>query len=555
MKKSVLFSAIVMIVLCTVMIAGGTFALFTSESETNITIQSGKVSVVSKVESIELYSMGELQQDLNFENGGSASFVDNAITLTNITPGDKVIANVSIKNESNVRIKYSISYAAEGELEPALEYSVASANASLEFNKKYALEAGADIEDLIVTIELPVDAGNDYQNKDAKIYILVEAIQANAPEVSTWDGTVDTSWYNDAATEFKLDNAAQIVGLSELVDSGNTFEGKTIKLEMDMDLYCLGPNGEPVCFDPIGSYRNDTEFKGTFDGQGHAIKNLYQNTWALDNGYAYSDLGLGFFGAVRDATIKNLVMDSASISGESAICGSVAATAYGNCTFENITVTNGKVNDYQYYAGGIVGWASGNHQYINCNVDESTVVGGQWGDFGNASGGLIGGIGVSGTYHFKDCTVACRIDAVNDVVSAYQWYCYRNCGMLIGKVSNDTSNGTREVVVPEGVTCENVTVIYNDWANYHYCEFAGTGYPYVRVEEGVSVDAYVNVRYGHPTDAAGNTVVDDNHVHNDGEDHMLLLRFDQLFGGPGNARYANYGVSEYEGVNVIYNNK
>ena len=127
--------------------------------------------------------------------------------------------------------------------------------------------------------------------------------------------------------------------------------------------------------------------------------------------------------------------------------------------------------------------------------------------------------------------------------------------MLIGRVCSDTTPGSRVAVVPEGVTCENVTVIYNDWANYHYCEFAGTGYPYVRVEEGVSVDAYSNVRYGHPTDAAGNTVVDDNHVHNDGEDHMLLLVFDQLFGGDGNARYANYGVSEYDGVTVIYNNK
>ena len=127
------------------------------------------------------------------------------------------------------------------------------------------------------------------------------------------------------------------------------------------------------------------------------------------------------------ATIKNLTVDGASISGESALCGTVAATAYGTCVFENITVKNAEVNDYQYYAGGVVGWASGEHTYTNINVDSSVVVGGQWGDFGNASGGIIGGIGTSGKYHFEDCTVACRIDAVNDVVSAYQWYCYRNC--------------------------------------------------------------------------------------------------------------------------------
>jgi len=315
-------------------------------------------------------------------------------------------------------------------------------------------------------------------------------------------------------------------------------------------------NGDPICFNPIGSYRNDKEFKGTFDGQDHTIKNLSQNTWALDTGYYYGDLGLGLFSAVRDATIKDLNMDGASISGESAICGTVAATAYGDCTFENITVKNSECADYQYYAGGVVGWASGDQTYKNINIDASTTVGSQWGDFGNANGGIIGGIGDSAICLFEDCTVACRIDATNDVVSAYQWYNYRNSGMLVGKVPQTITNGEVQAVkTPDNITCKNVTVIYGDWANYTYCEFAGTGYPYVRVQAGVSVDAYSNVRYGHPTDANGNTVVDDNHVHNDGEAHHELIVFDQLFGGPANHRYCYYGISEFDGVTIIYNNK
>ena len=367
--------------------------------------------------------------------------------------------------------------------------------------------------------------------------------------VDTWDGTVDTSWYNDTDTEFALATAEQIAGLAKLVDDGNTFEGKTVKLEGNVDLM-------NTVFEPIGSYRNDTAFKGTFDGQGYTIANLSQNTWELNNGYYYGDLGLGLFGKVEDATIKNLVMDGASISGESAMCGTVAAAAYGDCTFENITVKNSQVNDYQYYAGGIVGWASGTHTYKNINMDASTIIGSQWGDFGNASGGVIGGAGTSGTYHFEDCIIACQIDAVNDVVSAYQWYNYRSCGMLIGKVGPETIvQNECTTVTADNVTCSNVTVIYDDWANYTYCEFAGTGYPYVRVQAGVSVDAYSNVRYGHPTDANGNTVVDDNHVHNDGEAHHKLIAFDNLFGGPANARYCYYGLSEHPGVTVIYNNK
>ena len=414
-------------------------------------------------------------------------------------------------------------------------------------------EANYDAETTAPTLDLGVTLvatqlnsekdtfGSDY-DKDSEYPVI--------NTVDTWDGTVDTSWYSadPTAAEFTLSSAEALAGLSKLVDDGVTFEGKTVKLGNDIDL-------ANILFEPIGSYRKDLAFKGTFDGQGHTISNMSQNTWELDNGYYYGDLGLGLFGKVEDAVIKNLTVDAASISGESAICGAVAATAYGECKFENIKVTNSKVNDYQYYAGGIVGWASGDHQYVGCNVDASTTIGGQWGDFGNANGGLIGGAGSSGTYYFKDCDVACRIDAVNDVVSAYQWYNYRNSGMLIGRTGHtETSDAVTNVAAPN-VTCENVTVTYGDWANYTYCEFAGTGYPYVRVQAGVSVEAYSNVRYGHPTDANGNVVVDDNHVHNDGEDHHVLIVFDQLFGGSADQRYCQYGVATHPGVTVVYNNK
>lgn len=367
--------------------------------------------------------------------------------------------------------------------------------------------------------------------------------------VAIWTGEIATDWYNETDTEFTLDTAEDLAGLAKLVDEGNSFAGKTVKLGANIDL-------NNKLFDPIGSYRNDKAFKGTFNGQNYTISNLSQDTWSLNNGYYYGDLGLGLFGLVEDAIVKNLNIDGASISGESALCGTIAATAYGDTIFENISVTNSNVADYQYYAGGIVGWASGNHQYINCNVDASTTVGSQWGDFGNCNGGIIGGIGSSGSYHFKDCTVACRIDATNDIVSAYQWWNYRNSGMLIGRVPQQATNGeVQTVATPTNVTCENVSVIYGDWANYTYCEFAGTGYPYVRVQAGTSVDAYSNVRYGHPTDADGNTVVDDNHKHNDGEDHHILIKFDQLFGGPADHRYCYYGIKEFGGVELTYNNE
>lgn len=585
MKKKLL-SSLLSLVLCFTLVVGSTYALFTSESKVNIAVSSGTVNVVASVKDVELYSMGVKQTD-KFENGGTATVNGGNLALNGVTAGDKAIVTIAMENKSDVTINYHIETEIVGDLAPMLDVKKivdengADKYVALESKTSWAeLSAGQSIDDLRISIELPVE------NEDANgietttnISIKVIAQQGNAP--IPWDGkSVDTSWFDnapDGTTEFKIESATALAGLAELVDS-DAIENKIAGYSANINAADALANGEieklPVTeedltftlttdvdldgklFEPIGSYRHDKAFKGTFDGNGNTISNMSQNTWELDNGYYYGDLGLGLFGLVEDATIKNLKMDGASISGESAICGIVAATAYGDCTFENITVSNSKGADYQYYAGGIVGWASGDHQYINCNIEASTVIGSQWGDFGNSSGGVIGGCGSSAKIYLKDCTIACVIDAVNDIVSAYQWGAYRNCGMIIGKTGTSTNNiyetwnGVGTATAPN-LTCENVKVIYGDWANYTYCEFAGTGFPYVRVQAGTSVDAYSNVRYGHPTDANGNVVVDDNHVHNDGEAHHRLIAFDQLYGGPGNARYCVYGTATHEGVTIF----
>ena len=566
MKKKALLSSFLTIALCLALIAGSTFALFTSQSELNVAVTSGNVNVVARIltDSLATSSLGVDQTAGKFANGGTADFEGTKLVLDKLTPGDKATFIIQMENNSDVTVQYRVKWEVEGELYDALVATAdgtAIANGKSDWEVWEAPETDAEkVKTLAIAVELPAEVGNDYQGKKANIAFTVEAVQGNADvsalDVSTWDGkTADTAWYDPAKTEFVLDDAAQVVGLADLVDRGETFEGKTITLEANMNLYAEDANGEPICFDPIGSYRNDRAFKGTFDGNGYTISNLNQNTWALDNGYYYSDCGLGFFGQLEDAIVKNLVMDGASISGESGLCGTVAAVAH-NTTFENITVKNSDVADYQYYAGGIVGWASGKIEIKNCNIDATTEIAAQWGDFDNSIGGVIGGASTSAEILIKDCTVACRIDAYNDVTSTYQYYAYRRAGMLIGntgktaQITNENGDGRTVAAAPQ-LTCENVTVIYNEWANYTYCEFAGTSWPYVRVQAGVSNSAYSNPRYGHPTDANGNKVVDDNHVHNEGEDHHILCQFDQLYGGGQGV----YGTATHDGVTVIYNNK
>lgn len=369
----------------------------------------------------------------------------------------------------------------------------------------------------------------------------------------TWDGTADTSWYNDTATEFTITTAEQIAGLAELVNDGNTFEGKNITLSKDLDFEAYDANGERISLTPIGSYAFEKAFKGTFDGQNYTISNVYQNGWALENGlWDGDDCGMGLFGLVEDATIKDINITGMELSSEANLMGSIAGAAYGECTFENITVSDTAIGNHSYYSGGIVGWASGDHKYVNCDLDETVVIASQWGDFNNANGGIIGGAGSNGTFYMEDCDVACVIDAFNDVTSAYEWYAYRNAGMLIGRTGHTTKVDDTTYAAAPNLTCVNCTVTYGDWANYTYCEFNAMNYPWVRVQEGYSTHAYGNARYDYATDANGNNVVDENHVHNDGEEHDLLIVFDQLYGG---AQGGVYGTSTHDGVTIIYNNK
>ena len=372
-----------------------------------------------------------------------------------------------------------------------------------------------------------------------------------------WDGTEDTSWYNETDTEFIITTAEQLAGLSALVDGGNTFENKTIKLGGNIDLRCENVStgeGEYLSFDPIGSYKKDLIFKGTFDGQGYTILNLYQEYEALNNSYYYDDYGLGLFAAIENATIKNVRIYNAEILGYYSLVGFVAGVASEECLFENIQISNSFNGDYDYYAGGIVGWAGGNQIYRNITIDSSTTISAIWGSYKNKTGGVIGGISATATtVLFENCNIACKIDAYNDICSNYPFRNYRYSGMLIGDTKNsETINYVNHATAPQ-LTAINCTVTYGDWAKYTYCEFesAGAGsyhgpgeWRFVRVQPGPTYPAYSGV-----ADANGNLVVDNTHAHDEDEDHNVMLPFDQLFGGD----QGICGNPSHEGVTVIYN--
>ena len=189
MKKRALLSSIMILVLSITLISGATFALFTSESNTNITISSGKVEVKSELSELKTFSLGVQQAAGTFENGGTAKLdaTQGTVVLTNITPGDKVTFKLVVTNLSNVSIKYYVRYVVDGELAAGLNIEETENGTTKKVVSEFSpawqkVDAAGVLHEKEISIELPVDAGNEYQNKKMSIQISVFAVQANGAE-------------------------------------------------------------------------------------------------------------------------------------------------------------------------------------------------------------------------------------------------------------------------------------------------------------------------------------------------------------------------------------
>ena len=450
--------------------------------------------------------------------------------------------------------------------------------------KMYHIENDVPVE--MTLVANPVNHNEfSYDPATGDVVISIASFSNIVPitkDLNLWEGDAVTDWYNDNDTEFTLSTPQQLAGLGVLVDNGNSFAGKTIYLGKDIDL------GGTISFNPIGcGYVNGTgnsngvtgrAFSGTFDGQGFAIRNLYVNGWDL--GLSYCNLGGGLFASVygteeNPAIIRNVNMVNAEIVMECVEQGVIAGLAQGDCLFDNIKINGCSVANYQRATGGVVGEVSQGidagrdevftHTFKDIYIDSETVVGSLWGDFDAPVGGVIGGYwDDSNTTKvvMEDVTVACRLDVYNDVTSTYQWYAYRRAGMLIGNTDNVASDGRTAsadfLICKKDDNGNNTVFVYygENWRNYHYCEFnnANPNWPFVRVEAGEHCTAFSNPRWGVP-ELNGVKVTPENHpiteqkTHENGDDCMVLLPFNQLYGGGqgvyGQTNHTNVTVKTY----------
>ena len=175
---------------------------------------------------------------------------------------------------------------------------------------------------------------------------------------------------------------------------------------IDMSTVChaadKSQNLEEKSWVPIGN-KNIVKYRGTFDGNGKTITNLYINASQT------SQNNMGLFGYTYQSTIKNLTFENANVTNTQSNTGILVGKAGYGSTLQNIKISKTCQIKGGNYTGGIAGELDGNA--YNC-VNYATVqgikfVGGFWGmysrkgnsitacaNYGNvtASGEMAGGL-------------------------------------------------------------------------------------------------------------------------------------------------------------------
>ncbi len=275
-KRNAVVSAMLAVMLCISLITGATFALFTSESNVNIAVTSGKVNVVATLEDLELYSptaialdgtITDAENDAEngtFANGGTATIDDNTLTIENMIPGDKVTFKITMTNKSTVDVKYRMKVVL---LENEGLYDALTFDFGGQKVKTFSDWAVFDVESKTIdcSVEFPNDEdNNDYQDASCKVAFVVEAVQGNTePSIAVSDiaalreaiATAGANGYkivlnndieltyNDCEELTKYQQTAMFVITKDTVVDLN---GKTLKYENDESVTIA--NEYPQCW-------------------------------------------------------------------------------------------------------------------------------------------------------------------------------------------------------------------------------------------------------------------------------------------------------------------
>ncbi len=282
---------------------------------------------------------------------------------------------------------------------------------------------------------------------------------------NAWDGTTLTEPKKDADGAYLIGTAAELAWFAK---NGNK---ASAKLTADIEL--AGQSWTPM-----------NNLYGTFDGQGHVIRNLYINS---------SSYPVGLFGYLRSGahvTRLGVTGDVTCTASSNAQAGGIAGYMDGSSItqcFSAVNVSSKK------YGGGIVGYADGSSSiisdcYATGNITTSSVnecylggiCGGSWNDYNGATikncyfAGTVKGSGGKASY-IGGISV-CKVE--NN---------YKNCYYQEGVLSGESpTQGTRNFGTAK--TAEELKALAPTLGGYFTADAGGIngGYPILKWQIGLS---------------------------------------------------------------------
>ena len=207
-----------------------------------------------------------------------------------------------------------------------------------------------------------------------------------------WDGSISGSFKKEGKTIF-IDCPADLAALHKLwgdyEDGKQGYKGWTIKLRADLDMNNINFNDHTI------GWNDDNKFGGTFDGQGHIIKNL-----KIEG----EDNNRGLFGKMDNGTVKNLKLVNVDIragDGDDCHIGAICGRMYNHSTISHCAVVGGSVRQYESgndEFGAICGYMTNNNNKVEYCYSDITV------EADSQVGGIVGKIEqgddhTSGVYH------------------------------------------------------------------------------------------------------------------------------------------------------------
>ncbi len=427
--RNALFTSVISLLLCVSMLVGATFAWFTDS------VQSGRNEIHAGNLDVELYHENSYASEKVDEN--TMLFRNKNGENMLWEPGAMAYETLTVANEGNLALKYNLAMnltdenfvvEANGVVTPfglssALQIGTIpgalAADATPEevlaqvtkweplksFSLTGVLEGGETAE--AVTFVIYWEPGEDDNNWNVNngktvsdgyqldgeyalrinLGVVLKATQQvfesdsfgpEYDEEAPWTGEMGElpAEVNGAIT---ITTGAELAALAADVNSGNSYEGKTIKLGADINL-------NDVAWTPIGT--SACPFKGTFIGTGYTISNLY----------AVGKDGVGLFGRTYvGAHIEGVTVVNAYVFGNDRVGvivggGYLAANCIKDCTVLNAVVTavpymtaDGVTYDGGAKAGVIIGQAY-NGSITGCTAKDATVT--AYRDLGGISGML-----------------------------------------------------------------------------------------------------------------------------------------------------------------------